>query len=436
MGRPVPFGAVLGGLVLAACGGGGVDEEDPCLTTRTTALPSVDLELASLDGLGFDAFVEASYGALLRRDPEALSELGLSARFGADDSQLTSLAASDEAETARLAAAILTRLLAYDRGSLPGGAQRTYDVYRWQLEDMGRQQSYADYVYPVTSLVTGVQVALLLFLEDLHPVTTAAQAEGLVNRVCQSDRKITELIAGLDRRAAQGLIAPRRTLDRALYGIAAVAAAEPTDLSLYRSFAAKVNALVSLDEAQRERLKARAHAALARALIPAYERLRLRLVALRALAPEAIGVDELQGGDAFYAAALRHYTTTTRDATAIAALGTSELERIHAEMRSRFAALGYPSGESLKASYDRVIVDGGSLSGAAVAAGYESLLETTTARLPEAFVLLPRAACTVVPVAGGGFYVGPSIDGSRPGAFYAPTSGTVPRYGMPTLAYH
>ena len=36
----------------------------------------------------------------------------------------------------------------------------------------------------------------------------------------------------------------------------------------------------------------------------------------------------------------------------------------------------------------------------------------------------------------GGYYTPPAIDGSRPGMFYAQDTGIVPKYSMPTLAYH
>ena len=42
----------------------------------------------------------------------------------------------------------------------------------------------------------------------------------------------------------------------------------------------------------------------------------------------------------------------------------------------------------------------------------------------------------VVGVPNGGYYLHPAMDGSRPGAFYASNTGSEPRFGMPTLAYH
>jgi uncharacterized protein (DUF885 family) len=49
---------------------------------------------------------------------------------------------------------------------------------------------------------------------------------------------------------------------------------------------------------------------------------------------------------------------------------------------------------------------------------------------------VPSAAVGVVGGEAGGFYVPPSLDGSRPGAFFATATRPEARFGMRTLAYH
>jgi uncharacterized protein (DUF885 family) len=68
---------------------------------------------------------------------------------------------------------------------------------------------------------------------------------------------------------------------------------------------------------------------------------------------------------------------------------------------------------------------------------YEMILADADARLDEAFDLRPRAPLMVIGGANGGYYLGPALDGSRPGAFYAAVSQRgEPLFGMRTLAYH
>ena len=49
---------------------------------------------------------------------------------------------------------------------------------------------------------------------------------------------------------------------------------------------------------------------------------------------------------------------------------------------------------------------------------------------------MPSAPVVVLPHPSGGFYIGPSFDGSRPGAFYAGTESDQPYAPMPSLTFH
>ena len=51
------------------------------------------------------------------------------------------------------------------------------------------------------------------------------------------------------------------------------------------------------------------------------------------------------------------------------------------------------------------------------------------------FHRLPETEVLVIGGDSGGFYIGASLDGTRPGAFYASTINDQPSYLMPTLAY-
>jgi uncharacterized protein (DUF885 family) len=135
---------------------------------------------------------------------------------------------------------------------------------------------------------------------------------------------------------------------------------------------------------------------------------------------------------------LRHYSTLDLEAQTVHDVGSEEIERIHGEMRSRFAALGYPSSETIPQLYQRLIEEDGEVSGDQVLSTYTGIIREAEANLTAAFDTRPSASVVVIGDAnGGGFYTAPSFDGSRPGAFYANTGGNPePRYAMPSLAYH
>jgi uncharacterized protein (DUF885 family) len=117
-------------------------------------------------------------------------------------------------------------------------------------------------------------------------------------------------------------------------------------------------------------------------------------------------------------------------------LGLRELESLHREMRARFTALGFPAGETLAQGLDRAAQAGGTVPASQVVSTYTLIIEQAQARLGEAFELVPSAAVVVVGGEAGGFYVPPSLDGSRPGAFFATATRPEARFGMRTLAYH
>jgi uncharacterized protein (DUF885 family) len=96
---------------------------------------------------------------------------------------------------------------------------------------------------------------------------------------------------------------------------------------------------------------------------------------------------------------------------------------------------GLGDDATLRDVYATAASQGGTLSGSAVVAEYERLIEAAESSV-EGIVPLPRTPVVVRSDPIGGYYRPPSVDGSRPGQFYASTQGAHPRYSMPSLAYH
>jgi uncharacterized protein (DUF885 family) len=117
-------------------------------------------------------------------------------------------------------------------------------------------------------------------------------------------------------------------------------------------------------------------------------------------------------------------------------LGLDELARIQAEMRALFDQLGYPQNASLGELYAQVEIDGGIIPAANVKSTYEDIVAATELVIDQSFDIFPSANVIVADDPSGGFYIGPSFDGSRPGAFYAGTQNDEAWYRMPSLAYH
>jgi len=396
---------------------------------------SVAAIIAQLEGLSIDQFFEESYKQLLLRDPEYLTELGIAESFGLRNDQLTNISDAYIRETYELQAAILQLLREYDLESLTPEQKISYNVYEWYLDDLVRQQEFMYYDYPVTHFITGIQNELIHFFTDIHPVTSKQDAEDYIARLQQVNTKFDQLIEGLTLREQAGVIPPKFIVQWSLYDIGRIARGSAQYLPFYTAFEEKVDAL-ELSTEEKQNLLEDAENAIDQSVIPAFQALKDYLEYLESIAPTDDGVWQFPKGDAYYKYALRHHTTTDMTADEIHELGLQEVDRIHAEMRAIFDQLGYPEDGSLSELFDRVISEGGYVSGSQVVETYEDLIKEADQNLGAAFDIHPDAEVIVIGGPIGGFYVPGSLDGSRPGAFYASLSGSEPSYGMPTLAYH
>lgn len=205
-----------------------------------------------------------------------------------------------------------------------------------------------------------------------------------------------------------------------------------------------------------KRMRAAAHkralTSLEKRVRPAFAKLRKEIAAMAPLGRDEAGIWAQPMGDAFYAANIRALGDSEQSPDEIHAIGLEEVKRISAEMNSRLAARGLSEGSiggrmlALAKDPTNQFADSD--------AGRAALLDYVRARvrfaeakyaslLPKA--MIPRQSLTVkrVPIATqesapGGFYDGPSLDGSRPGIYWInlrDMSG-VPRFRLPTLSFH
>ena len=418
-------------LLWAGCsdGGGGGDE---CIAPEGAPEPSLEDVLAGLDGLSFDEFLDASYEDILRRSPEGVAVRGLNGALEVRNNLLDDVSDEYVLRTMDLIEGIRTRLRSYDRDALTPEQQLSYDTYDWHLGDELRRREFLYYDYNILIATYGQ----LYYSMSLHPIEDVSDAEDYVNRLRHVSRQIAQVRDKLAMRAQQGIIAPPMLLQTAANEAQYVASTAARELPMYTGLADKLAALPDVSAAEREELLAEAEDAIDCHVTPAFDALSEDLQRLLTMAPEGNGAGQYEGGLDFYAAELAHHTTSKMTATEVHELGLAVLPGLHAAMRAHFATLGYPEGEPLQQLYERLAEDTGVLVGDEAVAGYEALIAEAESRLDEAFVERPAADLEVVGVDGGNYYIDPALDGSRPGAFYAAVTGGVPRYEMPTLAYH
>ena len=429
-----PLAALLVLAFLTSCGGGG---STASVAPPGPPAPTLAEQLAAdLDGLALDAFYDESYRALVYRSPESIVWQALTSVYPLADATLDDLSDDYRRETVTLYQVVLDALRTYDRASLSDEQRLTYDFYEWFLQDYIESFDFIYYDFAATYNFNGVQDGTERFFTDIHPVTSLEDANNYIARLNGVLGKFRDVVDYLTLQSGAGIIEPAITMDAAIYGLGRIADANPASVSYYTSFADKLDAVASLSDAQRQSLRDRALAAVRDSVVPAYRELRSRLQSLRASAPTRIGVGQFPRGGEYYTNRLRHHTTTDLTAAEIHQLGLDHLERIHQEMRVIFDQLGYPQNETLQQSFSRVEADGGIIPAADVRDTYEAIILAAEQELDQAFDIFPSANVVVAEDPYGGFYIAPSFDGTRPGAFYAGTQFSEAWFRMPSLTYH
>ena len=344
----------------------------------------------------------------------------------------------------------------FDPAKLDEESRTSFDLWVSQLEDMEKRAKFrrAPYIF----VKDGPHVFLPNFMISFHAVADKTDMEAYVARLGEVARGLDQVLEGARLAAAEGNHAPRFAYDQALEESRNVIRGAPfgagADSPIWADAKSEIKTLLDGGKITAEEAKALedgARAALVDKLKPAYDRIIAWLEADRANTPEqAQGASQLmKDGAAFYNTSLELMTTTPMTADEIHDLGLREVARIHAEMEKIKETVGFkgtlaeffvfmrtdpqfhlPDSDAGRAQYIKMA---------------EDYLADIQGKLPDYFGLMPKAPLVVRRVeafreeAGGAqHYFPPTLDGSRPGIFYAHLSdmNAMPTYELETITYH
>ena len=428
-------------ILIAGCsgsgGGGGSGGQQPPSSSPPPSSPSASEQLAAdLQGLSLEDFYDISIEALVRRSPETILWRSLQDIYPLATPELDNLSDDYLRETFAMYQVTLAALRTYDRTILDVDAQLNHDVYEWYLQDVVDRLPFIYNDFVATYNIISVPRQTEQLFTEVHPLETPQDAEEYIQRLQKIEAKFNQLAGHLGRQRDNGIIEPALTMQVAINQLAA-AVQLPTEQSpYYRELADRIDNIPGIDPATRDDLLGRANTAVNGGVRRGHQQLLNMLQSLISRAPAQIGVWQYPNGADYYTYALRHHTTTDLTAAEIHQLGLDELERIHAEMRVLFDQLGYPENESLQQLFGRVAIDGGLIPGPSVKPTYETIIDLAEQDVAEAFDIFPTSDVVVIEdPGGGGYYIGPSSDGTRPGAFYAGNN-QQPWFQMRSLAYH
>ena len=256
---------------------------------------------------------------------------------------------------------------------------------------------------------------------------------------------------GLLVREEMGIIPPTFVIDKSLETMQEFVDQPAQENVLFVSFQEKMEESESIDEQQRNDFLAQALEEINNTVYPAYQSYIDYFTALRAKSTTDAGVWKFPDGREFYDYMLQVSTTTNMTADEVHRVGLAEVERIQSEMLEIFSAEGYDTSLGFSklindlAGEDRFYFSDSDEGRDQILADYETIIKEIDSGLDRAFKSRPKAAVEVrrVPefsekTSAGAYYTGPSMDGSRPGIFYANLYDikATPKYGMRTLAYH
>lgn len=415
----------------------------PMLAQCAAAASDADARLNTLLDGWFEADIDEA--------PERATNLGLDKDARAGLSSKLSEAGPDAIRKDReKAIKRWDELKAFDQKGLSEAGALNYAIAAFG-RDTAAQTARFDYgsgpgrpsPYIVTQL-SGAYFSTPDFMDNQHRIEDAAGADAFLSRLEAFAGVLDGETDKIREDAGLGVIAPDFIIDRMLPQIRTLRDTPAADMAMIQSLVRKAGAL------NLSGYDARAAALVDEKVKPALTR---QIEALEAIRPKAVhdaGVWRLPDGEAFYAAGLKSNTTTTLSAKEIHAMGVEQVAEITAEIDAILKSQGYTQGtvgERVQAlNKDPAQLFPNTDAGKEEllkwlneqVAALEPKLPSVFGRLPKTHVEIRRVPVSIQSGAPGGYYQGPPLDGSRPGAYYINLrdSGNWPKFALPTLTYH
>jgi uncharacterized protein (DUF885 family) len=416
------------------------------LALPTAAFAAADSG-AALNAL-FDTFIKEN----LDQSPLFASSLGVDngqrahQKSEIDESSLAAISRNQA-----LVASQLARLSAFDRSSVGGDDQVSYDVVMFGLKNNdadNRRYSYAggNAGNPyIISQLSGLYSFIPSFLDNQHTIETKADADAYLSRLEQFATRLDEEVGVVRHDMALGVVPPDFALVKTLVQMNALRG-QPAD-----------KAPMTLSVARRAKEKnipgdyaGPAAKILMDKVYPALDRQIALVTDMQKTATHDAGVWKLPDGEAYYRDSVLTWTTSTMSPADIHKTGLDIIKdhtaQIDAIMRQQGMTTG-TVGERLRAMYNdpKLLYANTDEAKDQLIADLNLKVAAIRAKLPEYFGVLPKAEVKIQRVPkyleaaqAGGYYNAPSLDGKVPGIYWINLrdTGEQPRWLLSTLTYH
>jgi uncharacterized protein (DUF885 family) len=350
-----------------------------------------------------------------------------------------------------LTASQLARLRVFDRAGLSAPDALSYDVVMYRLRT--RDTANRAFRYGtggagdpyVLNQLEGSYHDLPSFLDTQHTIETKADADAYIARLAGFATLLDQEVEVARHDLAMGVTPPDFALAKTLVQMQALRAAPPELSSLTRSVVRRTKAKqIAGDYTQQ------ASQVVKDKIYPALERQIAVVTEMQKKASHDAGVWRLPEGDAYYAASLIGWATTSKKPAEIHQLGLELVKDHTARIDTLMGKLGMTKGtvgERLRAMYTdpQYLYANTDAAKEVLLADLNARVQRVRAKLPHYFATVPQANVEIKRVpqeieAGspGGYYDNASLDGKRPGIYWINLRDTAeqPKWMLPTLTYH
>lgn len=377
-----------------------------------------------------------SWERTLRENPTFASSLG-DLRFNRQwpDRSLGAIAVSHVEDRRNLA-----RLMRIDRSALGDTDRVNYDLFMRQTQDQVKAYRFRQFLLPLNQrggIQTADQLADRLNFDD------AKAYEDWIARLQSFDVYMDQTIKLMRRGIKEGRVHPTVIMQRVPAQITAQLVDDPSASSFFAPFNDMPE---SISERRQARLKARAHTAIARSVLPSFKRLAKFID--KSYLPKTrdrVGAYAQPDGEAFYQYRVEHYTTTSLSADEIHKIGLKEVARIREKMMKIIKNLNFSGSFDDFLNFLRTDPQFYYDDPDELLAGYIAITKRIDPQLPKLFDRLPKAPyvvkaipAAIAPDTTTAYYSQPAADGSRPGTYfvnlYRPE--VRPKYEMEVLSVH
>jgi uncharacterized protein (DUF885 family) len=315
--------------------------------------------------------------------------------------------------------------------------------------DINQFESFRYHSY-LFNQISGNHLNLVEFMTDTHPIKNHNDAISYIKRVKLFKDVLKANLEYLENQKKIGIYPPKFVFDHVISQLNELISFEENNNPLISIFVKKLRD-INIEESKISNLKYQLSLVIQSYVNPGFLLILDFMNDNYNNANIHHGVWSLPNGDEFYNFKIKSFTTSDYSPEQIHQIGLDEVDRISKRMKEIFIQLGYEVNKTIGEMMNELNEDSNFLYDDTpdrkkiVISDYNEMLIQAKKDVKPYFERLPKSKVEIRAVpeyseqtAAGGYYQAPSLDGSRPGVFYANLYDIkqTPTFGMRTLTFH